>query len=73
MEFLVIIIVFAASVLLVSAVVLAVIIASIHREDRRMSLKDAPASRVEAAVRRFLGEGERRPEDSTRTTEAGRR
>jgi len=67
------VIVFAAPALLVSAVILAVIVASIHREERHMSLKDAPATRVEAAVRRLLGAGVRQPQDRTLTTQADRR
>ncbi len=54
-------------------VVLAVVVIAVHCEDRRMSLKDAPATRLEAVARRLLGVGVRQPEDSTRTMQAGRR
>ena len=70
MVFLVIIVLAAA---LAGAVVLAVVVASIRREDRRMSLKDAPATCVEAAVRRLLGAGASQSEDRSRTSRAGRR
>lgn len=55
----------AIPVLLAGAVILAVVVASIHREDRYMSLKSAPPSRREAAARRLLGVGVRRPKDNT--------
>jgi hypothetical protein len=73
MEFLALII--AASTLIASAValVLALVVASIHREDRHMSLKEAPATRLEGAARRLLGVGVRQPDDSTRRIPAGRR
>jgi hypothetical protein len=61
------------AVLLAGAIVLAVVVASIRREERRMSLMDAPATRVEAAVRRFLGPGGRQAKDNNRHLEAGRR
>jgi hypothetical protein len=63
------------SACLAAAVVagLAVVVIAVHSEDRRMSLKDAPATCLKAAVRRLLGAGVRQPEDSTRTIRAGRR
>jgi hypothetical protein len=60
-------------VVLVGAIVLAVVVASVRREDQRLSLKDAPASHADAAVRRFLGAGVRQAHDSAPTIEAGRR
>jgi hypothetical protein len=55
------------------AVVLAVVLIAIHREDRWMSLKNVPATRVEVAVRRLLGVGIRQPGDRNHTIWAGRR
>lgn len=60
-------------VVLAGAVVLAVVVASVRREDRRLSLKDSPTTCADAAVRRFLGAGARQAHDSARTIEAGRR
>jgi hypothetical protein len=62
------------AVVLIGAVVLAVVVASVRREDRRLSLKDKPATWTDAAVRRLLGAGSRHAEDhSSQTVEAGRR
>lgn len=52
---------------------LLVVVIAVHCEEHRMSLKDAPATRLEAAVRRLLGAGARQPEDSSHTMQAGRR
>jgi hypothetical protein len=54
------------------AAVLAVVLIAIHREDRWMSLKDVPASRVEVAVRRLLGVGVRQPGDRNHSIWEGR-
>jgi len=55
------------------AVALAAVVIAVQHEDRRMSLKAGPATRLEAAARRFLGVGVRQPKDSTRNVPAGRR
>ena len=62
-----------ACLAVVVAVVLAVVLIAVRCEDRRMSLKDAPVTPLEAAVRRFLGVGVRQSEDSIRKILAGRR
>lgn len=61
------------AIVLAGALVLAVVVASIRREDWRLSLKDEPATWIDAAVRRLLGAGTRQPEDSNHTIHAGRR
>ena len=48
-----------ACVAVAVAVVLAVVLIAVRGEDRRMSLKDDRATRLEAAVRRLLGVGVR--------------
>lgn len=56
------------------AVGLAVVTVIVRREDRHMSLRRRPVSRVEAAARRLLGVGVRQPDDDeTPTVPAGRR
>ena len=65
-----------ACVAVAVVVVLAVVLIAVRGEDHRMSLKDGPATRLEAAARRLLGVGVRvhRPEDDrTRLMRAGRR
>ena len=53
---------------------LAVVTVLVRREDRHMSLRLRPVSRVEAAARRLLGVGIRQPEeDEAPTAPAGRR
>jgi hypothetical protein len=44
-------------------VLLAVVVIAVRGEDRRMSLKAGPATRLEAAARRLLGVGVRQPKD----------
>jgi hypothetical protein len=44
-------------------VLLAVVVIAVRGEDRRMSLKAGPATRLEAATRRLLGVGIRQPKD----------
>jgi len=56
------------------AVGLAVVTVLVRREDRHMSLRLRPISRVEAAARRLLGVGVRQPEhDEEPTAPVGRR
>ena len=53
---------------------LAVVTVLVRREDRHMSLRLRPVSRVEAAARRLLGVGVRQPDDDEApTAPAGRR
>jgi hypothetical protein len=52
----------AASLLGVVAGILAVLVISIRREDRAMTLTSRPHSGVEAATRHLLGVGTRRPQ-----------
>jgi hypothetical protein len=53
---------------------LAIVTIVVRREDRRMSLKRRPVTRAEAAARRLLGVGVRRPDDDdVPTAPAGRR
>ena len=53
---------------------LAVVTVLVRREDRHMSLRRRPVSRVEAAARRLLGVGVRQPDDDEApTAPAGRR
>jgi hypothetical protein len=61
-------------------VLLAVVVIAVRGEDRRMSLKAGPATRLEAAARQLLGVGIRQPtdhlqheDDFARTFWAGRR
>ncbi len=61
-------------------VLLAVVVIAVRGEERRMSLKAGPATRLEAAGRRLLGVGVRQPKDHlqheddfARTFWAGRR
>jgi hypothetical protein len=70
----VLLVIIVLAVVLAGALVLAVVVASVRREDRRLSLKDRPATWTDAVVRRLLGAGARHAEDrSSRTVEAGRR
>jgi hypothetical protein len=75
MTFLVIVVV---AVLLAGAIVLAVVVISVRLEDRYLSLRNPPATCVDAFVRRLLGAGRRQPEDAShsadqnRTVHAGR-
>jgi hypothetical protein len=57
--------VLAGSACLAVAVVLllAVVVIAVRGEDRRMSLKAGPLTRLEAATRRLLGVGIRQPKD----------
>ena len=53
---------------------LTIVTVLVRREDRHMSLKGRPVSRAEAAARRLLGVGVRRPDDDdVPTAPAGRR
>ena len=53
---------------------LAIVTVLVRREDRHMSLRLRPVSRVEAAARRLLGVGIRQPDDDEApTVPAGRR
>ena len=53
---------------------LVIVTVLVHREDRHMSLRLRPVSRIEAAARRLLGVGVRQPEhDETPSVPAGRR
>jgi hypothetical protein len=53
---------------------LAVVTVLVRREDRHMSLRLRPVSRVEVAARRLLGVGVRQPNnDEASTAPAGRR
>src|SRR5690348_1282125 len=53
---------------------LVIVTVLVHREDRHMSLRLRPVSRIEAAARRLLGVGVRQPaEDEAPTAPAGRR
>ena len=63
-----------ASMAVAVALGLAVVTVLVRREDRHMSLRLRPVSRVEAAARRLLGVGVRQPEeDEAPTVQAGRR
>jgi hypothetical protein len=74
---LLLIVVFA--LILAGAALLAVVVISVRSEDRYLSLKDEPATCFNAFVRRLLGAGSRRPEDTShsenqnRAIQAGRR
>jgi hypothetical protein len=53
---------------------LTIVTVIVRREDRHMSLRLRPVSRVEAAARRLLGVGVRQPDDDEApTVPAGRR
>ena len=53
---------------------LTIVTVLVRREDRHMSLRRRPVSRVEAAARRLLGVGIRQPDDDEApTAPAGRR
>jgi hypothetical protein len=65
-----VIIVFA--VLLAGVIVLAVVVISVRCEDRYLSLKDEPATRLDAFVRRLLGAGSHRREDTSRCEDQNR-
>jgi hypothetical protein len=67
------------AVVLAGAIALAVVVISVRLEDRYLSLRNPPATCVDAFVRRLLGAGARQPKDKShcrdqdRTVHAGRR
>lgn len=69
MTFLVIIV---FAVLLAGVIVLAVVVVSVRCEDRYLSLKDEPATWVDAFVRRLLGAGAHRSKDASRCEDQNR-
>lgn len=70
----ILVLVLTAGIALVVAAGLALVVILVHREDQRMSLKQNPGTRAEAAARRLLGVGVRQPADDDQpAVRAGRR